>query len=289
MVRRFKVNQADSTGPQREATTRPADRGGSRLFRALAACSMAIVFGCCAIGMMMLCWTLPAAGRWMQVGAWMGGWLPHGTVWRPLGPWSETGPPYILDSAGRERWFSGPALLAGVGVVVVHLGLHAGFGRTSFRSPREFAKDLGVMLALVGAASIVWMIAWGATYGRLSIQQRPMPVALGGACISMMWLGAGVLYALWLSRGTADPSRDVCLACGYPVPSACAACPECGCTTSQAASTHARRRRVRKCGRLAALYAGSWLLLAPYSMTVVARVIPYSVLDAIASKLPTSW
>jgi hypothetical protein len=37
------------------------------------------------------------------------------------------------------------------------------------------------------------------------------------------------------------------------------------------------------------MVAAAWLILAPYSMTLTALIVPYSVLDAIASKLPPSW
>jgi hypothetical protein len=238
---------------------------------------------------MIVVWTRPVADALTHVGVWLGGWLPPGTVWRPLGAWSETGPPYILDSPGLERWLSGPAILAALGLVVARLGLHAAFARRVPMGGRAFLRDATVMLALVAIASAVWMLAWGAAHGRLAMQQRPLPLALGGACISLMWLGACVLYALWLSRDRAGTAPGACLACGYEKSAAPGPCSECGRTVDQARQVLARRNRRKTLLRACVLLIGTCLITAPYSMTLIARAVPYSLLDAIASRLPPSW
>jgi hypothetical protein len=253
------------------------------------AVTFSLLFSLASLGLMALCWTRPLAEVFINLGVWLGDWLPRGTTWRPLGAYSETGPPYLLDAAGLERWLSGPGLLAWVGLAIAALASSALRRHSRRHGWRAWLSDAMVMLGLVGAASAVWMMAWGASHGRLVVGQQPLPVALGGFCVLLMWVGAAILYWLWLSRDPSSPPGDQCLACGYVTSAASGPCPECGRSREQSTLFLARRRRRRTLLRAGAMVAGAWLILAPYSMTLTALIVPYSVLDAIASKLPPSW
>ena len=283
------VNHLDFTPESSVSATRPAKLGGSGFVRVLKATCFAVLLALAAMCLMITCWTHPVSDLLMMIGQAVGGWLPHGTVWRPVGTWSETGPPYLLDPAGLERWLSGPGLLAWVGLAIAALASSALRRYSRRHGWRAWLSDAMVMLGLVGAGSAVWMMAWGASHGRLVVGQQPLPVALGGFCVLLMWVGAAILYWLWLSRDPSSPPGDQCLACGYVTSAASGPCPECGRSREQSTLFLARRRRRRTLLRAGAMVAGAWLILAPYSMTLTALIVPYSVLDAIASKLPPSW